>query len=241
MADESRADLVMRFTDKGGGPVLAESTLDVADHDSLMKGFEPAKSADRYSNFFEVKSFNFAIAVKPQDKGVGAISKHAASSGGRASAVTDEFMRWRSATEDEYRKIYFPVEFDTFSFTRVLDAASMQFFTSCCNSVSFYSASLVKRVSVGTAGSDAKKPKGFLRFDFRDVLLTGVSWDDGDLVNESCTFVCRAMRVRYKQQSSDGSLPELASSNAVWPHLDPLNPSSLDAVVQTLVREVISV
>ena len=113
------------------------------------------------------------------------------------------------------------MEFNAFSFTRLLDAASMPFFNCCCNSVSFKSAALVKRLSVGVVGDNRMRPMGFLRFDFRDVLLTGVNWDDGDLVSESCTFICRAMRVRYKQQDVKGTVPSKWTSQAVWPHRDP--------------------
>jgi len=242
MVDQSRADLMMKFVDKDRQVVWAESTLNASPGDSFMDGFEPTSSADEYSAFFEVKSFNFAIAVKPQDKGVGALSKQAAASagGGRPSAASDEFLRWRSAKEDEYRKIHFPVEFNAFSFTRLLDAASMPFFTACCNSVSFYSASLVKRVSVGTAGSDKMMPMGFLRFDFRDVLITGVNWDDGDLVSESCTFICRAMRVKYKQQQADGSLRPPVGQPAVWPQRDPEDPTAFDPRVLLMVQELMN-
>lgn len=241
MVDQSRADLVMRFTDKYGAPILAESTLDVDSKDSLMEGFEPTSSADDYSNFFEVNTFSFAIVVKPGDKDIGALSKQtaaAAAAKGTSPVAADAFLRWRSADEGDYRKIHYPVEFNAFNFTRLLDAASMPFFMSCCNSTSFKSAALVKRVSVGTAGDDTKKPMGFLRFDFRDVLMTGVNWDDGDLVSESCTFICRAMRVRYKQQSAAGSLPATYSTQAVWPNPAPLGGDVLDSVLLAMIQEL---
>jgi len=137
--------------------------------------------AFKLRHYLEVKSFDFSITVKLEDKEVSSLSKKAASSsGGRKLAEPDTFERWRSVEGNEWRGMHFPVEFDKFSFTRLLDAASMPFFTACCNSVSFYSASLVKRVSVGIAGSDQKKPMDFLRFDFRDVLLIDVCWSDGE-------------------------------------------------------------
>ena len=56
---------------------------------------------------------------------------------------------------------------------------------------------------------------GYLRIDFRDVLLTGLAWDDGDMVTERITFICKAMRLRYKPQRADGSLASPAP-DAVW-------------------------
>ncbi len=79
---------------------------------------------------------------------------------------------------------------------------------------------------------------GFLRFDFRDVLMTGIDWDDGDLVSESCTFICRAMRVRYKQQSVTGELPPKHSAQAVWPNPVPLGEDVLDAVLLAMIQEL---
>lgn len=238
MADQSRADLLMKFTDKGGNPVWAECRLDVSEGDTFMKDFDATSTSEEYSPYFEVKSFDFAIAVRPQDKGVGAISKQAASAGGRASAASDEFLRWRSAKEEEYQDIHFPVEFNAFSFSRLLDAASMPFFTACCNSASFKSATLVKRVSVGTAEGNAVRPMAFLRFEFRDVLLTGVNWDDGELVTEKCTFICRAMRVQYKQQDANGSLPRNESSRAVWPHVEKSLLSMIDHQLRGILQDL---
>jgi type VI protein secretion system component Hcp len=215
--DESRSDIVMRFVMKGGGPVWAESTLDVLKEDPLMHGFKPISSYDDYSNFFEVTSFSFAVAVKPKEEGVGALSRgtgtHGAN-GGNAPAAQDQFSRWRSATEEEYRKIRFPLEFDTFTFTRVIDGASPTFFSACCNQESFESAALVKRVASGVRGGTSRESFGYLRLDFKDVLFTGISWDDGDLVTERCTFICKAMRVRYRQQKADSSL--LPAIETVW-------------------------
>ena len=146
--EESRADMVMKFVMKGGGPVWGESTLDVLKEDPLMHGFKAISSYDDYSNFFEVTAFSFAVQVKPHEEGVGALSRNTGAhgaNGGRAAAAQDQFSRWRSATEDEYKKIHFPLEFDTFTFSRVIDGASPTFFSACCNQESFERASLVKR------------------------------------------------------------------------------------------------
>lgn len=217
MADTSKADIVMKFVAKGNGKVWAESRLGVLKSDKFMDGFEPILDFHHYSNFFEVTTFNFAIEVKPQDQGVGALSQHgqAAHAGGTAPTGHDPFSRWRSAKADEYRDIKYPIEFDTFTFSRFIDGASPIFFAACCNQESFESATLVRRVSAGIAGGTDRQSIGFLRIDFRDVLLTGLAWDDGDMVTERCTFICKAMRIRYKPQRADGTLMPPAP-DAVW-------------------------
>jgi len=218
MSESVKADLMMGFTDQGGGYVWAESMLDVAPDDKFLNDYVVAPTADYFSSFFEVKSFSFAMAAKGDDKDTGAMSqKQQQEASGLPKVVQDAFTRWRSATDEEAKKIHFPVEFNTFTFSRLLDGASPTFFQACCNSTSFKSAALVKRVSVGTTKDRLGKARGFLRFDFRDVLMTGINWDDGELVTENCTFICRAMRVRYKQQRSDGTIDnEIA--NAIWPN-----------------------
>ena len=218
MSDKTTSDLVMMFLDKDGNTVWAESTLDVLPkgQDPLMEGFEQIKSYDDYSNFFEIKTFSYNITVKPDDEGVGALSQHGSQSSGfpgRTPAAGDAFSRWRSAKDDEYKKIGFPIEFDTFSFTRVIDGASPAFFRACCNQESFKSAALVRRVATGLVRGQDRKSEGFMRLDFKDVMLTGINWDDGELVEETVTFICKNLRVRYRQQAADASLGGATEAN----------------------------
>jgi type VI protein secretion system component Hcp len=224
--DDSKSDIVMMFVDNSGTAVLAESTLDVLKGDPFMAAaligsttmprFEAITDYNDYSNFFEVKSFNFNIKLNPRDDSQSKLS--GASKSGGAHVVADQFSRWRSASNDEVKNIPLPVDFDNFTFTRVIDGASPRFFDACCNQLSFQGAALVKRVAVGGASSTAvQRSVGFLRFDFRDVMLTSVDWDDGDLVTESCTFICKAMRVRYRQQGASGEFKDQAASGARKP------------------------
>lgn len=210
--EQGKSDMVMRFT-LDGRPVWAECSLDVAPGDSMMEGFQQS-SYDSYSNFFEITDFEFGIALSDQDESVSALGQHAKQghqharppAGAAPAAAKGKFVRWRSAKEDEYRKIKYPLEFDKFTFTRAIDGASPIFFQACCNTQSFTSAALVKRVSEGDRGQGSGPAVGFLRIDFKDVLITGVDWDDGEVIREKCTFICKAMRLQYRQQSPGGSL-----------------------------------
>ncbi len=210
---DTTADIVMKFVYKDNSPVLSESTLDALDSDEMMKDFKPITDYNDYSNFFEVTSFNFTAALRPRDQGVGAFNQQQAATG-RAPAATDQFFLWRSAGDPEYKSITFPSVIDSFSFTRVIDGASPIFFGACCNQVSFRSAALVRRFGSGLGGGAQRQSAGFLRMDFKDVLLISVNWSDGALVTESCTFICKAMRLRYRQQNPDSSL--LPSIEAFW-------------------------
>ena len=233
MADKPTSDLVMMFLDQNNKSVLAESALGVLKDDPFMEGFRAIVDYDEYSNFFEVSTFTFSMSVKPQDESVGALSghgggargapgaqgggaapAHTVSFPGRAPAAHDQFSRWRSAKNDEYKDIRFPIEFDTFNFSRIIDGASPPFFQACCNQHNFRSAALVRRVEIGSRGGGERQAKGFLRLDFRDVALTSINWDDGELVTESVTFICKALKVRYRQQIADSHL--LGASEAVW-------------------------
>ena len=151
-----------------------------------------------------------------------------------------DFMSWRSAKQADIDagKIDYPLEVNPFTFSRVIDAASPVFFEQCCNTKTFEKAALVKRVSVGATGggrslfdaqidlgplhlsiggtsAGSRPPLGFLRIDFTDVLITGISWDDGDCITESVTFICKNFKIQYKQQNSDGTLSGVVSP-AEW-------------------------
>ncbi len=210
------SDLVMMFTDKNGAPVWAESTLSVLTTDPFMAGFIAAPTPSDYSNFFEIQSFNFSMVLSPEDKGTGALSQKGPTSGanGMAPAAQDQFSAWRSATLAQAKDMPFPIEFDNFSFTRVIDGASPGLFAACCNQESFRHAALVRRAAVGALGGAQQNSVGFLRIDFRHVLLTAINWSDGDLVTESVTFICKAMRIRYSRQRPDGQL--LPTAEAEW-------------------------
>jgi type VI protein secretion system component Hcp len=134
--------------------------------------------------------------------------------------VAGAFARWRSATQQDYKSIYYPLEFDRFSFDRIIDCASPIFFQSCCTSQTFDSAALVKRVSPGDEGGVSRPAVGFLRIDFTKVLVTGINWDDGDMVKERCEFICQGMKITYRRQTAGGGVSSGGGNefSAVWPN-----------------------
>jgi type VI protein secretion system component Hcp len=218
--DQNKTDLVMQFV-LDRQPVWAECALQIAPGDTLMTGFAKNTDYDSYSNFFEVNGFDFAISLKESDQSTSVLGQQPARPAQhqqKAPATTGAFARWRSATQSEYKSIYYPLEFDKFTFERVIDSASPIFFQCCCTSRSFDSAVLVKRISQGDQGGVARPTVGYLRIDFTKVLITGVDWDDGDVVKEKCEFICQQMKITYRKQKIDGTINASGEVSAIWPN-----------------------
>ncbi len=224
MADDSKFDIAMLFV-LNGDTVSGESAMNINPYDKLMEDFYPIDDYKFYSNFFEVQTFDFTMVVKPDEENVGSLTKPGAAHpakthpGAQPAAGAKEeqslFDRWRSASDSEYKKIHFPMAFDSFSFTRVIDGASPIFFQACANQLTFDSAALVKRVATGERSGVEVTALAFMRMDFQDVMLKSVKWQDGDLVTETCTFTCKKMQYRHRQQDDSGIL-RAPSSPATW-------------------------
>lgn len=201
-------DLVMKFTKgqalNGEGVSLLDSS------DSFVSDFTHGK-------FFEIESFTLGLAVEDQDSGSNALNtaslQRSSGAGGNGAGAKPSFAAWRDAknkTLQQVSQISYPVRLEPFTFTKGMDKASPVLFQSCCNSVSFDSATLVKRKVAG----ENNQLLGFLRFDFSDVLIVGIDWSDDAEIKETCKFICRGVKVQYKRQNSDGSLG--AASPATW-------------------------
>jgi type VI protein secretion system component Hcp len=190
-------DLLMKFVAQGGEALNAECQTTVDPKDDLLHDFKTGK-------FFEIDEFNFgagledhdSAAEKPSDK-LGGKYGEKLKPGLGAHASRARFTNWLSGEQ----KVY-PVDLEPFTFSRQMDQASPLLFKMCCNSISFASATLIKRKAASTDVSG----RAFLRIDFKDVLVIGVDWDSGDVVKEKCKFICRGVKVQYKPQMPDGTL-----------------------------------
>jgi type VI protein secretion system component Hcp len=202
MADEHKTDIVMKFVTKENAPVNAECALDKDKSDTFMKGFNP-QTYDTFSNFFEVATFSFGFEIKDESESnkEGGAKKTGEK---KDKLVTGDFVSWRTGTDDQAKKVQLQLEFRSFKFERLIDAASAIFFQHILASKSFASATLVKRVSVG----GDKTALGYLRMDFFDVLITSLDWDDGEMTKEKCEFICKKFTMQYRPQNFDGSLDQ---------------------------------
>jgi type VI protein secretion system component Hcp len=216
---ENTTDLMMRFV-LNKNPVEAECALDVAPGDTLMEDFVHKAGSTTFGNYFEVRDFSFGVSLKENDKSSSPTDESTQSARAGLWPVTvGAFARWRSVPQDEYRSIKYPVEFDRFSFRRSIDCASPILFQSCCLSQTFDSAVLVKRVSQGNSGGVDRPSMAFLRIKFTGVLITGIDWDDDDVVTEGCNFICRGMEITYRRQTASGAVSSGVGNefSAVWP------------------------
>lgn len=141
------------------------------------------------------------------------------------------FESWRAASGTEYESIIYPFEFGHCSFSRLIDAATPAFFDACCKSKTFSKAILVKRVAMpdmikpGTA-ADRKTPQfAYLKVTFKEVLITSLTWDDGEVVKEDCEFICKGLEISYKREYKPGRL--LATDHFKWNQNDPRTLSAL--------------
>jgi type VI protein secretion system component Hcp len=119
-----------------------------------------------------------------------------------------KFAKWRAARGANAGATY-PLEVQPITFTRTMDQASTALVQALFDSRSLTSASIVRRVDTGSGA------KAYLRLDFTDVLITGIDWDDDDLIEEKFRFICREVQVRFRPQNSDGSLGAAISGR--WP------------------------
>ncbi len=209
MAEGAKGDLLMKFVQSNGEGVKAEGTAVLKKDDKLLFDFWPGK-------FFEIEEFGLGLTIEDSEAGKNALNAVSSKDGGGGAAAAlhkPKFATWRDfkkKSRNDIAEIDYPVVLEPFSFTRLMDKASPIFFQNCCNSVSFDSATLVKRKVTGAS----LVLQAFLRIDFSNVLIIGLDWDDGNVVKEKCKFICRGVTVQYRQQAHDGSLG--AARSAEW-------------------------
>ena len=224
MAAGTTTEILMQFVPESGRALEAECNTVLTGADKLanltVSGFANGFEQKRY---FLVDTFKFGIALSDSEtearnkalKGLADIAagkpvpphvhahvqKHLANPQNAASAQVQSFARWRSATDDSWKRKndqqpYNP-KIDEFSFTRRIDKSSIVLFDYCCKQKSFPYASLVKRKSAPVPHSDLPSNQSYLRIDFKDVMISSLKLSDDDVVEETCTFHAKSMRIQY--------------------------------------------
>jgi type VI protein secretion system component Hcp len=202
MADERSNEILMQLVDSAGQQLEAESQVDLdSTKDPLLKGFSDGK-------FFSVDDFAFGMNIDDKDPAAGIGGTRGLEASKISSGPQVKFGKWKSGSPEEIKKIVpFPLRMDEFSLTRRFDKLSPVLFQCCARSVTFKSASLVKRKTVGTVEqADKFGLLSFLRLDFTDVLVTHVGWDDAEVIKETVRFIFRGVTMQYCQQEHDGRL-----------------------------------
>lgn len=214
----------------GNGKVAAEASSKfngwsrtATGNDAFMESFEPGY-------FFEVDSFDFGVGVNDgEGSSSPGINAGAGNGGKKTNALhgmggpgdqkqsANQGSEASRRSKPRFSRFLYPavarpgqkkpdldydIDVHPFSFSRQLDMASPIFLEHCAGVVPFAKATLVKRKFTGNLGFH----ESYLRMIFTDVLLTGVEWDDGEVIKEKCSFVYRKIEVAYRPQKQDGSL-----------------------------------
>jgi type VI protein secretion system component Hcp len=228
MADDKTNDLFMYMTDNTGtgksSELDGESSLQVSPKDDYMTEFT-SSTYTVYANFFDVTQFDFNLELSEADSNK--------SSGGGGMEFSDWYQQKDPVTKFASRSSLIKYDIKKISGTigKVVDSVSPLFFQNCCLKLPFKKAILVKRAfvggtmggrgfglsaSIGSGGaslsigvgssSGDSQAMAYLRIEMEDVLISQVSWDDGDVVSEKLTFSCKSIIIKYKRQKDDGTL-----------------------------------
>jgi type VI protein secretion system component Hcp len=206
VADKDSVDLLMTFIEKGGKGVPAESTTqwDPAENNDMMKDFQP-------HCVFEVDDFTFVVNLSGNDDGGADNSVHRTNPPPTGTQNMQQKTRGASSTSQQFAKyiesgtINYKAEVQPVTITRQIDKSSIQFLQHCFDHKNFEKAVLVKRKFTGGRG-EIRFHEAFLRLEFTEPLITGIEWDEGDVVREKMTFVCRGIKAAYKPQKPTGEL-----------------------------------
>ncbi len=220
MASENTNEVFMRIMNndgKGGPgkPVPAECATEVTtDLDDLVFDYFNGE-------FFAVDDFRIGMNIEDADK-ASKKSKDKSSSNKLSHSANEEkkgkkdksgkFEKWWSISKEDFDKWKrmdksdtkprpFQVRMDDLSITRRYDSASPVLFQNCASGISFPKASLVKRKVTGD-----EMLGSFLRFDFKDLLIVQISFEDSEIMKETVKFKFRELTVQYKSQKPSGEL-----------------------------------
>jgi type VI protein secretion system component Hcp len=138
--------------------------------------------------------------------------------------ASQEFALWRMPPDDDRSNgrnalQNFSAKAGDFSLKRRVDSASPKLFEMCCGQLPLAYVSIIKRTMAparggGGSGTGAMEAISFLRLDFSDVMVIGVDWSDGDILEETCKLQARSLALRYMAQDANGKLS--AVEGYIW-------------------------
>lgn len=215
MAEDGR-DMLLRIVGPDG-PFPGEGRASISPNDPMVSGFQ--------RNFYsDVQDFEFSVGLEDTADKKGKKGKNKPLTATVTTAIPGQKGQRGSSTEqsilvkqpkeeaparfNEFRqggaigdgKVY-PADLQPFTFTKLLDVASLSIFDACSKSKTLESVTLVKRKAVGQATL-----LGYLRFFFTDVLITDLDWDEDKVIKEKVKFICRKVRVQYFPEMNGGVL-----------------------------------
>jgi type VI protein secretion system component Hcp len=231
MAEDNR-DILMQFPDVVGE---GHAALDTVANDPLVAGFK--------TGFFEVKEFDFGVnqidddgAAAQEGPGQGwtdeMLAKHGFTKDARGTilgkdgkpvpgleAKSARFKKFMDSGSAGRGKSNYPADLEPFGFTRDMDCGSLDLFKGLTALKTYPSVMMVKRRALGGSApgqiSSLAAMRGYLRFDFTDVLLISIDWDEDDVIKEKVKFVCRGIKITYYAEQAGGKLDKTLPAK-VW-------------------------
>jgi type VI protein secretion system component Hcp len=212
-------DMLMMFKN-GSTAIVGEGQSEIDTKDEFTKDFENGK-------FLEIDDFDFGIDAVDSDSSATSptlTQGQGAQTTNQTKPKSGRFSKWISGTgvSGQSGAIY-PIQMEPFSFSRLMDVASIDLFYNCFNTKSYDTAVLVRRKVGGLQmGTDGRFDKSsniaavpYLRIDFTSVLIVAIDWDGGDTVKEKVKFVCRTIKVSYRQQMFHGKAPTVITGGVL--------------------------
>lgn len=207
MAGNESGDLLMMVLSSPGKAIAAESVSKLIPYNPLLKGFKEGR-------MFEISDFQFGVATLTEPKsGSSKDSNNLLAGLANLKGLTPQLRNAAvkigkgvappNAPQGDAKSC--PVEPVTFS--RPIDDASTELMQHCIESTTLHGAVVVKRKPAGGPASG----ETYLRLEFIDVLFTDVAWSNGDIIEERCTFITRAVNILYRPQLPDGTLGAVKS------------------------------
>ena len=192
-----KSELLMKLVKSTGEAVKAECQVEIDSRDDLMAGF----AADR---FFQIEDFSLTVGLdESESKSVDKSDK--------GEAPKSKYGKWLNESAREAGSTQYQLEVEPVSFSRLMDQGSTELLQACCQSKTFSSGTIVRRLTTGQDGG----AKAYLRLDFTDVLITEVDWEECDQIKEKYKFICRGVKMQLKPQASGGTLG--AAIPGIWP------------------------
>jgi type VI protein secretion system component Hcp len=225
MAEDAR-DILMRiektpmdFIESECRAVI-EANPKVGVKDPLANGFtHQSLGGGRKTNYFSIDDFTFPVGLidtdggnpqsKQQQAQMGQMQEHLAKMqemmtkmGGEKGSSQKKSSEFTAFMNKGRGAPTYPADLEQMSVTKKMDVSSTKIFDLCNKSTTVYGACILKRKAIGD-----NSLRGYLRIDFRQLLITDLNWDDGDVIKEDFKFVCRAATVTYcmSTMTTDGS------------------------------------
>ncbi len=208
MADKKDSDLLMRVVLNGLAVAADSPTLATSEElksDSLLT---PVTAKDRFDSgrFFEILDIDFKVGLKDPDAPEPKEKEKEKEKAGKSTTSTPRhtsFAGFRSSARTAY-----VVDLPPVTFQRFMDQASTVLFQCCSDSESIDEINVVKRKATGYSEQyqSSRSGESYLRMDFKGVLITGISWDEGHVIKEKYQFIYRECKISYRPQNPDGTL-----------------------------------